>query len=59
MRHLTRTSISLVALCALALVTVFTLPACSKKQPESKEIKIGCITILTGEVATYGSGLLV
>jgi branched-chain amino acid transport system substrate-binding protein len=54
MRHLTRTSILLVALCVLALLTVFFLPACSKKRSEQKEIKIGCITPLTGDNASYG-----
>ncbi|MGA2092947.1 MAG: ABC transporter substrate-binding protein [Sedimentisphaerales bacterium] len=54
MRCLTRISISLVALCALFLVTVFFLPACSKKQPETKEIKIGAILVLTGPDARSG-----
>jgi branched-chain amino acid transport system substrate-binding protein len=38
----------------LALATVFFLPACSKKQPETKEIKIGAILPLTGGAAKYG-----
>lgn len=54
MRPFAKSFISFMALCTLALVTLLFLPACSKKQPETKELKIGCITILTGEVATYG-----
>jgi branched-chain amino acid transport system substrate-binding protein len=35
-------------------MTVFSPIACSKKQPETKEIKIGAILPLTGDVASYG-----
>ena len=54
MRTLTKTFISLVILCTLALLTLLFSPSCSKKQPESKEIKIGAILSLTGSAATYG-----
>ncbi len=37
----------------LAVVITFPL-SCSKKQPETKEITIGCITPLTGNNASYG-----
>ena len=53
-RHFAVTSILFVVLCALALLIVFFLPACSKKQPESKEIRIGVISPFTGEGANYG-----
>jgi NitT/TauT family transport system substrate-binding protein len=43
MRHLTRNSVLLVALCTLALLTVFFLPACSKKNKERSVVRIGYI----------------
>ena len=54
MKPLVRTFISFVALCTLALLTLLFLPSCSKKQPETKEIKIGAILPLTGSAAPYG-----
>ncbi|MFH1371607.1 MAG: ABC transporter substrate-binding protein [Planctomycetota bacterium] len=57
MRHLTRNSVSLVALCALALAIIFFLPACSKKDPKSEVIKIGAILPLTGESAFWGENI--
>lgn len=54
MKPFARTFISLVVLCTLALLTLLFLPSCSKKQPESKEIKIGAILPLTGDGALYG-----
>ncbi len=51
------TSISLVALCTLALVAVVSPLGCSKKQPEPKEIKIGAVLPLSGDNATYGVAL--
>ena len=42
---------------AIFLTTIFALlftPACSKKTPEAKEIKIGAILPLTGSAAPYG-----
>ena len=50
------TSILFVALFAVVLAVVFSLPACSKKS-ESKEIKIGAILPLSGDNATYGTAL--
>lgn len=54
MRPSARTSILFVALYAVVLVTIFTLPACSKKEPERGEIKFGASFPLTGDVASYG-----
>jgi len=57
MKPLARTFISLVALSTLALFVLLSLPSCSKKQPETKEIKIGAILPLSGDNATYGVAL--
>lgn len=57
MKHLTKTFILLVLLCTLALLTVVSALGCSKKQPESKEIKIGALLALTGSGANYGQSL--
>lgn len=54
MKRFTITSISLVVLCTLALVTLFFAPACSKKT-EPKEIKIGAVLPLTGNIAKFGN----
>lgn len=54
MKPLVRTFISFVALCTLVLLTLLSIPSCSKKQPETKEIKIGAILPLTGDIASYG-----
>ena len=54
MRPLTRISISLVALCAVALVTIFSLTACSKKQSETEEVAIGAIFDITESLAYMG-----
>jgi branched-chain amino acid transport system substrate-binding protein len=56
MKPFAKTFFSLVALCTLAIVTIFSLPACSKKS-ETKEIKIGVVGPLTGEGATYGESM--
>jgi branched-chain amino acid transport system substrate-binding protein len=53
MKKLMKSTISLLLLCTLVLVT-FLSHSCLKKQPESKEIKIGAIVPLTGNFATYG-----
>jgi len=45
----------LAVLCvSLLILTVFFPLACSKKQPETKEIKIGVILPLTGSAGNYG-----
>ena len=43
-----------VATMLIAILSILFLPACSKKQPETKEIKIGAILPLTGSAAPYG-----
>lgn len=43
-----------VVLFSVLLLLILSLPCCSKKQPESKEIKIGWIGPLTGDLAYYG-----
>lgn len=43
-----------VVIFSVLLLIVFSLSACSKKQSESKEIKIGAILPLTGDGAIYG-----
>ena len=53
MKDITKTFILLVLLCSCVLVT-FVFPACSKKQLESKEIKIGAVLPLTGSAAIWG-----
>lgn len=58
MKPLVRMFISFVALCTFALLALFYLPSCSKKQPEAKEIKIGVILSLTGTIAPYGESAL-
>lgn len=54
MSYFKKTFISYVALCISILVLAFFPIGCSKKEPETKEIKIGCITPLSGENASYG-----
>lgn len=54
MKPFARTFILFVALCTLALLILLSPLACSKKQPESKEMKIGAILPLTGDIAAYG-----
>ncbi len=54
MKTSAKTSIWFVALLTLALLTLLSLPSCSKKQPEMKEIKIGWIGPLTGDLGYYG-----
>lgn len=54
MKHLSYSLTHRVILFSVLLFIVFSLPACSKKQPETKEIKIGAVLPLTGEIAEYG-----
>jgi len=55
MKPFAKTFFFLVALCTVIFLTAFSIPACSKKQPESKEIKIGVILPLTGDLAEPGT----
>ena len=55
MRHLSQVLTRRAILLSVLLLIIFSFPACSKKQPESKEIKIGAILPLSGESAAYGN----
>jgi branched-chain amino acid transport system substrate-binding protein len=57
MRRLAYTFARRAILFSVLLLIVFSLPACSKKQPESKEIKIGVIAPFSGESAKYGEDI--
>lgn len=58
MRHSTYFFNRRAILFSVLLLIIFSLPACSKKQPEPKEIKIGVILSLTGTIAPYGQSAL-
>lgn len=54
MRTFVKTSV-LLTLCTLVIFAVLSIPSCSKKQPESKEIKIGATLPLSGDAAAWGN----
>jgi len=55
MKHLAYAFTRRVIFFSVLLLIVFSLPACSKKQPESKEIKIGATLPLSGDAAIWGN----
>ncbi len=54
MKHLAYSFARRAILFTVLLLIVFSIPACSKKVPESKEINIGCVFALTGKAAQFG-----
>jgi branched-chain amino acid transport system substrate-binding protein len=55
MRYLTYSFTRRAILFSVLLFAVFSFPACSKKQPESKEIKVGATLPLSGDAAIWGN----